>query len=190
MIRPMRGSGMRRKLDATGIGGFARRCLVVVALLVAGWGFDAIAAAETATDANPSGLPIPRFVSLRSNEVNLRTGPGLTYPIDWIYQRTGMPVEVVEEFDTWRKIRDWEGTEGWVHQSMLDGKRTFVVIGTEIQWMRLAPENDARPAARLSAGVVGDLMECGPVWCRATVQGYHGWIERNRIFGVLPNETF
>ena len=190
MIRPMRGSKMRRKPSAAGAGGRLRRCLVVVALFAALWALDAIAAAETTTAANPSGLPIPRFVSLRSNEVNLRTGPGLTYPIDWIYQRTGMPVEVIEEFDTWRKIRDWEGTEGWVHQIMLDGKRTFVVIGTEIQWMRLAPENDARPAARLSAGVVGDLMECGPVWCRATVQGYHGWIERDRIFGVLPNETF
>ena len=185
----MRDGKTRRGWSATGIGGLGRRCLFAAVLLVAAWSLEAIAAAETA-DTNPSGLPIPRFVSLRSDEVNLRTGPGLTYPIDWIYRRSGMPVEVVEEFDTWRKIRDWEGTEGWVHQSMLDGKRTFVVIGSDVQRMRLAPEADAHPAARLSPGVIGNLLECGPTWCRGDVQGYHGWIERNLIFGVLPNETF
>jgi len=142
------------------------------------------------TAANPSGLPIPRFVSLRSNEVNLRTGPGLTYPIEWIYKRKAMPVEVVEEFDTWRKIRDWEGSEGWVHQSMLDGKRSFLVTASEVYEMRLAPDYGAHPAARLSPGVIGDLLECGPDWCRAEVQGYRGWVERSKIFGVLPKETF
>jgi SH3-like domain-containing protein len=190
MIRPVRDVGIVRTTLAAAVAPLLRRCLLVAALLIAGTAMEAIAAAETATDINPSGLPIPRFVSLRSSEVNLRTGPGLTYPIDWIYRRTGMPVEVVEEFDTWRKIRDWEGSEGWVHQSMLDGKRTFLVTGAEVQVMRLAPELDAHPAARLSPGVVGELLECGPVWCRGNVDGYHGWIERERIFGVLPNETF
>lgn len=160
--------------------------LMAITLLV---GAAGLAAAETA-GANPSGLPIPRFVSLRSGEVNLRTGPGLTYPIEWIYQRKNMPVEVVEEFDTWRKIRDWEGSEGWVHQSMLDGRRTFLVTAPAVYVMRLAPDNTAHPAARLSPGVVGELLECGPVWCRADAQGYRGWIERSAIFGALPDETF
>jgi len=142
-----------------------------------------------AAGTNPSGLPIPRFVSLRSNEVNLRTGPGLTYPIDWIYKRDGMPVEVIEEFDTWRKIRDWQGTEGWVHQSMLDGKRDFLITG-ERRTMRLAPQEDARPAARLEPGVIGQLIECDPIWCRAEVQGYRGWLKREWFWGIYPSETF
>jgi SH3-like domain-containing protein len=142
-----------------------------------------------AAGSNPSGLPIPRFVSLRSNEVNLRTGPGLTYPIDWIYKRDGMPVEVIEEFDTWRKIRDWEGTEGWVHQSMLDGKRDFLIVGGR-RTMRLAPQEDARPAARLEPGVIGQLLECDAVWCRAEIQGYRGWLKREWFWGVYPSETF
>lgn len=190
MIRPVRDVGIVRTKLAGAIAPLLRRCLLLIALLVAGTAIEAIASAETGSEINPSGLPIPRFVSLRSGEVNLRTGPGLTYPINWIYQRAGMPVEVVEEFDTWRKIRDWEGSEGWVHQSMLDGKRTFLVTGSDVQTMRLSPELDAHPAARLSPGVVGELLECGPVWCRGTIQGYHGWIERELIFGVLPDETF
>ena len=70
-----------------------------------------------------TGLPLPRFVTLRANEVNLRSGPGTRYPIDWVYRRSGMPVEIIDEFDTWRRIRDWQGTEGWVHQSMVQGRR-------------------------------------------------------------------
>ncbi|HKH69397.1 MAG TPA: SH3 domain-containing protein, partial [Reyranella sp.] len=66
-----------------------------------------------------SGLPIPRFASLRSDEVNVRTGPGPRYPIDWVFKRKAMPVEIVAEFENWRKIRDWQGASGWVHQSLL-----------------------------------------------------------------------
>ena len=88
------------------------------------------AAAQSAVGTETQ-LPLPRFVSLRSNEINLRTGPGSNYPIVWIYQRRGMPVEVVAEFESWRKIRDWQGTVGWVHQSMLDGRRGALVIGGE-----------------------------------------------------------
>jgi SH3-like domain-containing protein len=178
--------------------GGRRRCGRGLAafLLIAGLAFAGLGAMPQlggslamAANANPSGLPIPRFVSLRSNEVNLRTGPGLTYPIDWIYKRDGMPVEVIQEFDTWRKIRDWQGTEGWVHQSLLDGKRDFVITG-ERRTMRLAPEMDARPAARLEPGVVGQLFECDAIWCRAEVQGYRGWLKREWFWGTYPNETF
>jgi SH3-like domain-containing protein len=170
-----------------------RLTAILLALALAGAGLGLApqlgGGPAVAAGTNPSGLPIPRFVSLRSNEVNLRTGPGLTYPIDWIYKRDGMPVEVIEEFDTWRKIRDWQGTEGWVHQSMLDGKRDFLITG-ERRTMRLAPEMDARPAARLEPGVIGQLFECDPVWCRAEVQGYRGWLKREWFWGTYPSETF
>src|SRR5919204_606278 len=74
-----------------------------------------------------SGLPLPRFASLRSDEVNVRTGPGTRYPVDWVFKRKGMPVEIVAEFENWRKIRDWQGASGWVHQSLLTGKRSFII---------------------------------------------------------------
>src|SRR3546814_20543597 len=89
--------------------------------------------AESARPAPPgrTGLPLPRFVTLRADEVNLRTGPGTRYPIDWVYQRRGMPVEIIDEFDTWRRIRDWQGTEGWVHQSMVQGPPGLLVTGRQ-----------------------------------------------------------
>ncbi|QEX25318.1 hypothetical protein FRZ61_52650 [Hypericibacter adhaerens] len=179
-------TGARRR------GGRGVAIFLLTAILIAtGWGLvpELSGGPALAAGSNPSGLPIPRFVSLRSNEVNLRTGPGLTYPIDWIYKRDGMPVEVIEEFDTWRKIRDWQGTEGWVHQSMLDGKRDFLITG-EQRMMRLAPEMDARPAARLQPGVIGQLLSCEQEWCRADVQGYRGWLKREWFWGAYPNETF
>src|SRR5437660_12925684 len=74
-----------------------------------------------------SGRPLPRFASLRSDEVNVRTGPGTRYPVDWVFKRKGMPVEIVAEYENWRKIRDWQGASGWVHQSLLTGKRGFII---------------------------------------------------------------
>jgi SH3-like domain-containing protein len=145
--------------------------------------------AQTAID-NPSGLPVPRFVSLRSDEVNLRTGPGLNYPIDWVYKRKGLPVEVIDEFDTWRQIRDFEGTEGWVHQSMIDGQRTFLIVSDE-QPILFTPEDGEKSAARLQRGVVGDIQECGETgWCLVSVKGYRGWIRREDFFGALEGEVF
>jgi SH3-like domain-containing protein len=150
-------------------------------------GTDAVA--QTSID-NPSGLPVPRFVSLRSDEVNLRTGPGLTYPIDWVYKRKELPVEVIDEFDTWRQIRDFEGTEGWVHQSMIDGKRTFMILG-EQRVITLIPEEHAKSAARLQPGVIGEIQEClESGWCLVSAKGYRGWIKRELLWGTLEGEVF
>lgn len=148
--------------------------------------------AEPAASADAFGsetnLPIPRFVSLRSAEVNMRTGPGTTYPIEWVYVRRGLPVEVLAEFDVWRKIRDWQGTVGWVHQSMLDGGRTVVVVGSNRK-MRSEPSQTSAPVARLAAGVIGGLLECTGTWCRVEAAGYRGWLPRNEFWGVGPDET-
>ena len=70
-----------------------------------------------------SGLPVPRFVSLKSDRVNVRSGPNKDQDVRWVYTRAGMPVEVTAEFENWRRIRDWEGAEGWVYHSLLSGKR-------------------------------------------------------------------
>jgi SH3-like domain-containing protein len=132
-------------------------------------------------------LPIPRFVSLRSAEVNLRTGPGTNYPVDWVFVRRGLPVEVIAEFDVWRKIRDWQGTVGWVHQSMLDGKRAARVTGADRE-LRAGPVESAAVVARLAPGVIGRLLECDAAWCRIDVAGYRGWLRRDEFWGTYPDE--
>lgn len=135
-----------------------------------------------------TGLPLPRFVTLRSDEVNLRTGPGTRYPIDWVYQRRGLPVEIVDEFDTWRRIRDWQGTEGWVHQSMVQGQRGLLVTGKR-QILRRRPEAEAPAVAMLDAGVVGVLERCQESWCEVTAGGFSGWLPREAFYGLYPDET-
>lgn len=134
-----------------------------------------------------SGLRIPRFVSLRPSEVNLRTGPGVQYPIDWVYRRAGMPVEVVAEFENWRKVRDWQGAVGWVHQSMLSGRRTALVTDG-IQVLFRDPEETAPPVARLEPGVIAEIKNCGPGWCRVSAAGLRGWLKRGTFWGLYPGE--
>lgn len=136
-----------------------------------------------------SGLPLPRFVSLRSEEVNLRTGPGLRYPIDWVYTKRDLPVEIIAEFDVWRKIRDWQGTEGWVHQSMLSSRRMAVVTGG-VRSIRGSPDENAPTLARVSNNVVGRLIACprNLLFCRVEIQNIQGWMKRGEFWGVYPNE--
>ena len=136
----------------------------------------------------PSGLPLPRFVSLRAAEVNLRTGPGIRYPIEWVYARKGLPLEVIDEFETWRRVRDWQGSEGWVHQSMLSGRRGALVVGAE-RVLRRAPEDGAAGLARIEAGVIGRLHACTRGWCRIEAKGYGGWLPEGEIYGVHAGES-
>ena len=133
------------------------------------------------------GLPVPRYVSLRSEEVNVRTGPGIRYPVEWVFQRRNMPVEVVEQFEHWRKIRDIEGTEGWVHQSMLSGKRYAIVTG-DVRSLHRRPEPGAPEVARLEPGVIAQLLDCEGQYCRLEAGGIKGWLPRAEFWGVYPNE--
>lgn len=160
--------------------------LALIGILASGVTMDRSAGA--ATVGTETGLPIPRFVTLRAKEVNVRTGPGVRYPIDWVFQRPNLPVEVVAEFDTWRKIRDPEGTEGWVHQSMLSGRRTAIVIG-DTRMIRRAPEDSAPAIARAEPGVIGWLEACRREWCEVDVAGLSGWIHRSHIWGVRIDEA-
>jgi SH3-like domain-containing protein len=147
------------------------------------------AAAQTGTRGRVTGLPIPRFVSLRPDTVNLRTGPGRRYPIEWVYQRAGMPVEVIGEYGTWRQIRDWQGDTGWVHQVMLQADRTARVLGGAPQPLLRAPEADARQVAKLQPGVIAELERCRDRWCRLSAGGHTGWMRRDAFYGVYPGET-
>lgn len=137
-----------------------------------------------------SNLPLPRFASLRAGEVNLRTGPGVRYPIDWVFRRRALPIQIVAEFGTWRKIRDEQGTEGWVHRSMLSGKRTALTVGKPglAQTLRRQARDDSPAVARIEPGVVGEVLECADAWCRLDVQGFRGWLPRQGLWGVTADE--
>lgn len=148
-----------------------------------------LAPAPVLAQAARENLPIPRFVSLRSEEVNLRTGPGVRYPVEWVFVRRQMPVEILQEFENWRRVRDREGTEGWVHQSMLTGRRTGVVLGEAPRELKRRPEEAAPGLARIEPGVIATLIECAGAWCRVEAGGFRGWLQRSAIWGVYPQET-
>lgn len=132
-----------------------------------------------------SGLPVPRFVSLKASEANLRTGPGTRYPVEWVYQRPGLPLEITAEYYNWRRVRDPSGTEGWMHGSMLSGTRTLM-ISAPIAVIRAGPSAEARPLARLETGVIAIVGECvdGNTWCTIQVGDTTGWIKASEAWGL------
>ena len=138
-----------------------------------------------------SGLPIPRFVSLKADKVNMHIGPAKHYETTWVYQRAGLPVEITTEFENWRRIRDSDGTEGWVYHSLLSGRRTGVVMARskdEIIGLHEKPDPKSAMAAMLQPGVLGSVKRCSTGWCRVSGQGFDGWIPQERLWGVYPNE--
>jgi SH3-like domain-containing protein len=146
------------------------------------------AAGEAAGSA--SGLPVPRYVSLKSDRVNVRGGPTKDHEVAWVFTRAGLPVEVTAEFENWRRIRDWEGSEGWVYHSLLSGRRTAMVKPKARDELVPLHENagSAAVAARLQAGVQGSVKRCKEGWCRFVGDGFDGWIEQSRLWGVYPDE--
>ncbi len=135
-------------------------------------------------------LSIPRFVSLRSAQVNLRAGPGERYQIEWVYQRRDLPVEIEREFDIWRLIRDADGVRGWVQEVMLTGRRSFVVTGAD-RTLRHDPGDMSRAVAILKPGVIGHIRACAAKfdWCQVQVDDYRGWLRREEFWGTLPDEA-
>lgn len=151
-------------------------------------GAAALAAALlAAATALAQDLPVPRWVSLRADEVNVRVGPGTDYPIRWVFVRARLPVEVTADFQNWRRIRDIDGEEGWVHRSLLSGARTVVVTGG-VHTLRRTPDAFAAPVLRAEAGVIADLLECDGAWCRLEVAGERGWLPRIQLWGVYADE--
>lgn len=135
-------------------------------------------------------LPLPRFVSLAAKEGYVRTGPGLRYPIKWVYKKSGLPVEIILEYEVWRKVRDHEGQEGWIHQTLLSGKRNGVVMGEVSLEVFQKPRVDARLAVKVQPGAVIGLEACITGWCRVEAGGYEGWAQRKNIWGIYESELF
>jgi len=134
-----------------------------------------------------SGLPLPRFASLKADEANVRTGPGPRYPVEWILKRKGMPVEIVAEYENWRKIRDFQGASGWVYQGLLTGKRSFI-IPSKVASLHKTPAVAAEVVAKLEPEVMGEIRSCSGDWCRVKVSGISGWLERTDLWGVYKSE--
>src|SRR5712691_6912817 len=126
---------------------------------------------------NEASQKVPRFVSLRSDQVNLRVGPGENYPIEWVLTRKDMPVEIIRQFENWRMIRDWQGTEGWVHERMVSGKRGVIVRGG-IRTLHGQPDVASPAVARAEPGVIARLLGCRPEWCRVEAANSTGWVQR------------
>lgn len=132
--------------------------------------------------------PLPRFVSLRSNEVFARTGPGKQYPIRFVYERRNLPVEVVLEYEGWRKVKDYDGDEGWIHQSLLSGKRTAIIRGTETISLYRKAKETARQVAKVEAGSIVMIEGCERLWCKLNASGYEGWAHQKYLWGIYDNE--
>lgn len=165
----------------------------LIALAVAALMFAPLSAWAQAQVGQSTGLPIPRYVSLKSDRVNLREGPSKDHRTSWVFQRAGLPVEITAEFENWRRIRDAEGTEGWVLQSLLSGKRTALVA----PWKRgdvfpifAKPLEGAGVAAKLQSGVQGSIRKCDGTWCRISGDGYDGFIQQTVLWGVYPGDKF
>jgi SH3-like domain-containing protein len=173
--------------------GFALLALVAVLSAVGGFPPAAVAQ-ETGSIRGPSGLALPRFVSLKSGRVNLRVGPGKDYAVSWRFVKSGLPVEIIQEYDTWRRIRDADGTEGWVSQSLLSGKRTAVASpwnrGIEGKLISLHAEADdaSRKTAMLEPGVLSQIESCDGNWCKVEAGGAEGYVRQTEIWGAYPGE--
>lgn len=158
--------------------------------------FTAVEAiAAQATDSVPtgsvSGLPVPRFVSLKPSKVNVRAGPTKDNDVTWVYTRSALPVEVTAEFENWRRVRDWEGAEGWVYHSLLSGRRTALVAAKQQDdLVPLYSQADVTSSlvARLQPGVLASVKQCNGIWCRISGSGFDGWITQERLWGVYPHE--
>src|SRR3984893_1938443 len=138
-----------------------------------------------------SGLPVPRYVSLKSDHVNVRAGPTKDNDVAWVYTRSGLPVEITAEFENWRRVRDSEGAEGWVYHSLLSGRRTAVVTmktKDELASIYDSPDPNSAVVARLQAGVVAQVKHCAAGWCRVAGNGFDGWIEQQRLGGGYGDE--
>ncbi|SLN48958.1 Bacterial SH3 domain protein [Roseovarius litorisediminis] len=134
-----------------------------------------------------TNLPLPRFVSMKANEGNVRRGPSMTHRIDWVFKRKDVPLEITAEHGHWRRVRDREGAGGWVHYSLLSGVRT-VLVEKDMLNLLSKPEQGAIPVARLELGVIARVEKCDIDWCRLSADGYKGWAVKANLWGVGPTE--
>lgn len=135
-----------------------------------------------------TNLPVPRYVTLKTNEGNARRGPGLSHRVDWVFARAGLPLRVTAEYENWRRVEDAEGVGGWVHYTLLSGVRS-VLVTQDMAEFHSDPREDSMVVVQAEQGVVGRLLECESDWCRVGIDGYKGWVPKVAIWGVEPGEV-
>jgi SH3-like domain-containing protein len=162
-----------------------------VTLLAVVMSWSSICMAQVESEESETGLSLPRMVSLRSNRINARSGPGSRYPIEWVYQQKGAPVEIIAEFEFWRQIKDWEGSEVWVHKNMLSGRRFIRVINPGENNLYSKPDLESRVVAHVEDGVVGEVEKCpeNSDMCLINFDNVQGWMPRSVMFGVYDDEV-
>jgi SH3-like domain-containing protein len=166
--------------------GIAAVAVLFLAAAGQGWAAD--------DDEKPSkpGLPVPRFVSLKSDKVNVRRGPSTDQAIIWVFSRAGLPVEIIAESENWRRVRDSEGADGWVFHSMLSARRTALIApwtkGAESVPLYDSKSTSARAVAALQAGVLGNVLSCDGEWCNVSVENYSGYVQQDKLWGVYRGE--
>jgi SH3-like domain-containing protein len=136
-----------------------------------------------------TGLPLPRFASLKTSPIDVRVGPGFRYPVTWVYQSRGLPIEIIREYDVWRQVRDADGSIGWVQELKLSGKRQFITTAA-LSDLHSTTETDSPVVAHIDAGVMGHITSCaiGSDWCAVTIGSTKGWLLRSSFYGTLPGE--
>lgn len=162
------------------------KSLFSVVLVVSLMGIAPVSAAEKGSVTN---LPLPRFVSMKASEGNVRRGPSLSHRIDWVYKRRNMPLQITAEHGHWRRVQDRDGAGGWVHYALLSGVRTAIV---EVDSLNLyaRPDPSSQVNAQLLLGVVAELRRCEDKWCELSAGGYRGWARKGQFWGVKPGEVF
>ena len=189
----------RKKLVSFALAGICIAGVLVAATFVMTRQSATANSDETATDTTsksdrqtgPSGLPVPRYVSLKTDRVNVRRGPSTEHQVIWVFAKQGLPVEIIAESDLWRRVRDSDGEEGWVYHTLLAGRRTGLVApwsrGENVA-LRDGPKKSAKAVAIVQTGVVGQLLSCTGKWCKFSVNGYSGWLKQDMLWGVYPDE--
>ncbi len=162
---------------------YCLRATVLIGLAVLTGG-TAIAADKRGPVTN---LPLPRFVSMKAAESNVRRGPSLTHRVDWVFKRRGMPLEITAEYGHWRRVQDRDGAGGWVHYALLSGART-VLIEEDLLQVHARPDPQSQVTAAFELGVVARLGECSRDWCKISADGYKGWVQKHQLWGVAPDE--
>jgi len=187
-------------MKAAGV--MAAACALAFGMAAQGWAEATDGASETVVASaalggpearNPAtgsvtGLPLPRYVSLKTGVGNARRGPGLTHRIDWVFTRVGMPLRITAEHEHWRRVEDAEGAGGWVHYALLSGSRT-VLIDKDMVEFRSQPDMTAKVVFQAELGVVGRVQECRADWCRIAMDGERGWVPVSALWGVTPGEV-
>ena len=168
----------------------------MVATLSVTFSSASLSHAQSSTTGKVTGYPVPRFVTLKSETVNMRVGPGTEFPIEWTYKKKGLPVEIIQEFDLWRKIRDAEGAEGWVSHTLLSGRRNAIVNPGEedkvkgLIDLKSSPQNSSETVARMEPGVVVVLKSCDLDWCEVEINDTTGFVAKVSIWGIYPDERY